>query len=81
MGDNFRAYLLYGVAVLGILWVILTIAINKLEPAEKKLYKVTFPSGSVIIDSLRDEENSLENERIKYPKASVKSYEEIKSKK
>lgn len=80
MQENLRTYFLWFMVVL-FLWIIVTIMIKKLEPAPKKLYKVTFPSGSVIIDSLRDEDNSLENERITYPKASIKSYEEIKNKK
>lgn len=59
--------------------IITTFLIKMYEPNEKKLYKVTFSTGLVIIDSLRDEENALRNERIEYPKASIISYSEIKN--
>jgi len=48
------------------------------KPTPKKLYQVKFSNGEVLIDSLRDETNTLENDMTKYPKASIISYKEIK---
>jgi hypothetical protein len=55
--------------------ILLYFSLSKKTPL--KLYKLTFPTGTIIIDSLRDEKNVLINERATYPKDSLTSYKEV----
>lgn len=55
--------------------------IDTIFSPKTKLYKVTFTTGSVIVDSLQDYGNSLVNKKrnVHYPKTTIIKYQEIKN--
>lgn len=74
MEDDFKSLIAFCISCIMFIAVVFAVF---LSPTPKKLYEVKLSNGETIIDSLRDEKKTLENDVIKYPKSGIISYKKV----